>query len=283
MLLAALACRTPPDSGPPEPQDSGPEELDADGDGHLAAVDCDDGDPAVFPGAEEVCNGIDDDCDGGVDEGVQLSFYEDGDGDGWGIEGEAVQACQPPRGYVEALQLGDCDDGDPAVFPGAEERCNGVDDDCDTEIDEEALLEFLADADGDGWGDEHSVVQACEPPSGHVGAEATGDCDDRDPSVHPGAEEVCNGIDDDCDGESDEGLLQDFWADADGDGWGNPDLHSAACEAEVGMVDNDGDCDDGDGVVNPGAEERCNGVDDDCDTQIDEDCEDSGSASAAPG
>ncbi len=275
-LLAALACRTPPDSGPPDTRDSGPEDVDADGDGHLASVDCDDADPAVFPGAEEICNCVDDDCDGGVDEGVELVFYEDGDGDGWGIDGQTTQACEPPDGFVEALRLGDCDDGDPAVHPEAEEACNGIDDDCDQEIDEGAMLDFLADADGDGWGDAASVIQACQPPSGSVPADAAGDCDDGDPAVHPEAEESCNAIDDDCDGEVDEELLGDFWADGDGDGWGDPDLHSEACEAELGMVDNDGDCDDGDPAVNPDAAEICNGVDDDFDTDTDEGCEDSG-------
>ncbi len=167
----------------------------------------------------------------------------------------------------------DCDDGDPSVHPGAEESCNGIDDDCDEEIDEGVLLGWLPDADGDGWGDEGAPVQACEAPAEHVGGALAGDCDDGDAAVHPEAEESCDGVDQDCDGHVDEGVLLDWWADVDGDGWGNASYHSLACEAGVGMVDNDADCDDADAAVHPEAEESCNGIDDDCDGTSDEGCE----------
>ena len=268
LLLLALACRTPEDTAPPV--DTGP--VDADADGWAAWEDCDDDDPAVFPGAPELCNGADDDCDGVDDDGVLLDLYEDADGDGWGDPGAAVQACEAPSGHVAADAAGDCDDDDPAVHPEADEACNGADDDCDGDVDEGVLLDFLLDADGDGWGDPDSTVQACEAPADHVGAEATGDCDDGDPAIHPEADEACNGTDDDCDGDTDEGVLLDWWADIDGDGWGNADYHSQACEAGVGMVDNDQDCDDANLAVHPEADELCNGVDDDCDGDTDERC-----------
>jgi hypothetical protein len=244
-----------------------------DADGWAAWEDCDDGDPAVFPDAEELCNGSDDDCDGDADEGLLLDFYADADADGWGDPDAGVQACEAPSGHVGDDVVGDCDDADPAVHPGAEEACNAVDDDCDGEIDEGALLDFYADADTDGWGDPDAGVQACEAPHGHVDADAVGDCDDADPAVHPGAEEACNDVDDDCDEEIDEGVLLDWWADIDGDGWGNAAYHSQSCEAEVGMVDNDLDCDDADLAVHPEADESCNGIDDDCDGDTDEGCE----------
>ncbi|MCK6505867.1 putative metal-binding motif-containing protein [Myxococcota bacterium] len=138
--------------------------------------DCDDQDPGVFPGAEELCNGDDDDCDGHVDPPDLLppiTCYRDADVDGWGIDDMTFTACACPDGY--ALQPGDCDDDDPEAFPGAEELWyDGVDQDC--------LGGDDFDADGDAW------------PRGD-------DCDDGDPSIHPDAEEVCgNGIDDDCDG-----------------------------------------------------------------------------------
>ncbi len=229
-------------------------------------TDCDDADAAVNPGAGEVCNGIDDDCDGEVDEGVLLTFYADADGDGYGDAGAPLLACAAPAGYV--VDATDCDDLDAAVNPGAEEVCNGIDDDCDAEVDEGVLLTFYADADGDGYGDGASTVLACAAPDGYV--DADGDCDDGNAAVNPGAEEVCNGIDDDCDGEVDEGVLSTFYADADGDGFGNGADSVQACEAPAGYIVSDGDCDDADAAVNPGAEEVCNGIDDDCDGEVDE-------------
>ncbi len=106
--------------------------VDADEDGHPLPADCDDADPAVHPGAEEVCNGIDDDCDGAnPDEGVLLYWYRDADGDGVGDSARSETGCDPtpPDGYVAAD--GDCDDDDPARFPGNAEACDARDNDCD--------------------------------------------------------------------------------------------------------------------------------------------------------
>ena len=102
---------------------------DLDGDGYPLDEDCDDGDPSVSPAAEELCNGIDDDCDGVVD--PEVDWFADEDGDGWGAGGGSD--CEPPAGSVD--RGGDCDDADPAVNPDASEVCNGIDDDCDGEID----------------------------------------------------------------------------------------------------------------------------------------------------
>jgi len=143
--------------------------VDDDEDGYSEADgDCDDLEDDVHPAAEETGNGIDDDCDGVVDEDTDLF---DGDGDGY----------SPAEG--------DCDDEDPAVHPGAEEICDGVaDNDCDGQPDP-----LDQDGDGDGY-----------TPCGSAGGDP--DCDDDDPGVHPGAEEWANGLDDDCDGLIDEGL-----------------------------------------------------------------------------
>lgn len=97
------------------------------------------------------------------------------------------------------------------------------------------------------------------------------DCNDNNAQIHPNAAETCNSIDDDCDGQTDEGVKTKFYADADGDGFGNPQFMTEACSAPGGYVQNDADCSDKDEQMNPDAEEICfNGVDDNCNGQIDE-------------
>lgn len=109
---------------------------DADDDGYAVSDgDCDDGASTVHPGANEVCNGGDDDCDGVVDEDVLLTFYRDKDGDGFGDLDDAITSCEPPRGYVQNGD--DCDDGQANSFPGNAEACGDeLDNDCDGRIDE---------------------------------------------------------------------------------------------------------------------------------------------------
>jgi hypothetical protein len=242
--------------------------IDNDGDGFsVAQGDCNDSNPAVHPGATELCNGIDDDCDGQVDEGVKLTFYRDADGDGFGSAANSTQSCSAPVGYV--VTAGDCNDNDAAVHPGATEVCNGIDDDCDGQVDEGVKLRFYRDADGDGYGDPAAMTEACEAPVGYVAA--AGECNDTNAAIHPGAPEVCNGIDDNCNGEIDEGVTKTtFYRDADGDGYGNATVTTEACEAPSGYVATAGDCNDNDAAVHPGATEMCNGIDDDCDGQVDE-------------
>ncbi|MEC7242254.1 MAG: putative metal-binding motif-containing protein [Myxococcota bacterium] len=140
-----------PDTGPGE--DTSAPDRDADGDGFPASQDCDDDNPAVFPGAVEACDGIDNDCDALVDdEDDSLDstttpvWYNDSDGDGFGSSDASLQVCVPPTGWV--ADGSDCDDSDSLVFPGAVELCNGVDDDCDSEVDE-----GLPDVDGSGTAD----------------------------------------------------------------------------------------------------------------------------------
>lgn len=170
-------------------------EIDADGDRYLSGEDCDDTDPTVHPGAVEVCNEVDDDCDGETDEGLPLStYYRDGDGDGYGDAGMSTAACGQPEGYATAP---DCDDGDPLVNPGAPEACNGADDDCDSEIDEDVTTTYYADVDGDGYGDATSTVEACDVPAGHVVATAILDCDDGAANLHP-FDDDGDGADDSC-------------------------------------------------------------------------------------
>lgn len=111
------------------------EDVDQDGDGYTPAQgDCDDASDLVFPGAEERCNGIDDNCDGVIDDGVQVTYYLDSDGDGFGDMDQTVLSCAAPSGYV--ADNTDCNDSDGEINPAAEEQCNGVDDNCNCAIDE---------------------------------------------------------------------------------------------------------------------------------------------------
>ena len=237
-------------------------------------TDCDDTNAAGHPGATEVCNGIDDDCDTLVDDAdpdcVGLTtYYRDADGDGYGDPNDSVDACTAPAGYVDDNT--DCDDTNAAVHPGATEVCNGIDDDCDTLVDEGVTTTYYADADGDGYGDPDDSVDACTAPAGYV--DNSDDCDDTNAAVHPGATEVCNGIDDNCDGEIDEGFAKNtYYGDADGDGYGDPANTTEACAAPAGYVDDNTDCDDTNAAVNPGASEvPDDGIDNNCNGVIDED------------
>ncbi len=215
-----------------------PAQRDQDGDGFSpAAGDCDDGDAAIHPGADERCDGVDNDCDGTVDEHDAIdasTWYADVDGDGYGSALEAAVACSAPEGYVDDAT--DCDDGDPAINPGtvwyADQDGDGDGDpettvtqcgapagyvlspgDCD---DGDPQLNsgtvWYVDDDTDGYGTDEEVQVSCDAPAGG-GALVAGDCDDADATVHPGATEVCDGIDQDCDGVADAGACDALYFD----------------------------------------------------------------------
>jgi len=178
--------------------------VDGDGDGATVEVDCDDGDPGSYPGATEICDDADNDCDGEIDEGVLTTYYADGDGDGHGSADEPIEACAAPSGAVEVGD--DCDDADPRTWPDADELCDGVDNDCDgldDDTDPDApVVEWYVDADGDGHGTPDDTILACSLPSGY--AVLSDDCDDAVATTYPGADELCDGEDNDCDAASGE-------------------------------------------------------------------------------
>lgn len=155
----------------------GEPDADRDRDGYPARLDCDDGDPAVHPEAPDTCNGVDDDCDGQVDEDPERVWYRDRDGDGFG-EGAGEAACLGPEGTSPFD--GDCDDADGTAFPGADERCDGEDQDCDGQIDEGAAgaVTRWRDEDADGAGDPAVAAERCEAGDGWVDNDL--DCDDAD-------------------------------------------------------------------------------------------------------
>ncbi len=258
--------------------------TDADGDGYGDALtgsceqeegtvalggDCDDADAAVNPAAGEQCDEIDNDCDGEVDNDIVLTWYRDADGDGFGDAEAVLDTCDPPEGWV--ADATDCDDVASSTFPGADELCNGVDDDCDSEIDEDAVDAgtWYTDADGDNYGDDALTTVSCEQPEGTASEGA--DCDESDAEVNPGTAEQCDGIDNDCDGAVDEEVVYTWYSDADGDGYGDPAAALDTCDPPAGSSPTGDDCDDATATTNPGADELCNDVDDDCDGEVDDD------------
>ena len=235
------------------------------------ADDCNDLDPASHPGASEVCDAADNDCDSTVDEGVELTFYADADGDGYGDAAQPTEACSQPPGH--SSNGDDCDDSTASTSPAAFEICDSIDNDCDTQIDEADAINsstWYQDADGDGYGDSAQPTEACSQPTGH--ADNSDDCDDSTTATNPAATETCDTIDNDCDGAIDEADAADastWYPDLDSDGYGDGSNPQTACSQPPGTLIDGQDCNDTDTNINPAATEVCDAVDNDCDGTTD--------------
>lgn len=231
----------------------------------MNSSDCNDNNASINPNASEICSGQDENCNGLIDDGFILSdYYLDFDIDGFGNPNLVSHSCFQPLGYVSNGT--DCNDNDFMVNTNALEICNDVDDNCNGLVDDGLVFtNYYVDFDLDGFGSSNTMQSACYQPVGFV-ANAL-DCNDASFCINAAAIEICNGLDDDCNGVADNGIVfATFYADADGDTYGDPATGQDFCLIPDGMfVDNGNDCDDSNALVNPLAVEIWeNGIDDDC-------------------
>ena len=161
----------------------------------------------------------------------------------------------------------DCDDSDSSIYPNAPEICDGVDNNCNQEVDEDVTITVYVDGDGDGFGDSSQELQACAASDGLV--PNANDCDDTNDTVFPSAPERCDNLDNDCDGDVDEEILGTWYRDGDSDGFGTDTNVIEGCfedgyvkQVVIVMMKM---------LISPDATEECDEVDNDCDGEIDED------------
>ncbi len=259
------------------------EDMDSDGFGNAAVsimasttptgyvtnnTDCNDNNASMYPGAPELCDGLDNDCDGQEDNGLaQSTYFIDTDNDGFGDISVSIVACEEPIGYV--ANGDDCNDSNAAINPLVDEICDGIDNNCDGMIDETGEQTYYIDEDNDGYGNANITITGCEQPLGYVTLE--GDCNDNDPTINPTAPELCDGLDNNCNSSTDEGIdSTTYYEDKDEDGFGNSNSTIIDCRRPEGYASIGGDCDDNNAAINPEAAELCDGLDNNCNSITDE-------------
>src|SRR5690554_20124 len=251
--------------------------------------------PNIAPDSQtEICDGLDNNCDGRVDEiwsgamppfvgSNYVGYYADADNDGYGDAGAApIYACAQPVGYV--ANNSDCDDANAQASPAKLELCaTPFDDNCDGLTNDASSFDatpYYPDADADTYGALGEGAMFCERPAAY--AVRAGDCDDLRAQVNPAMAELCaTPFDDNCDGQINENNAADgitYVRDADEDQYGDAGDSVVACEAPAGYIlphfSGTADCNDSNAAVSPAAAEICNGVDDNCNATIDGGCPD---------
>lgn len=199
---------------------------------------------------------------------LPVTYYADGDVDTFGSSTSSISACSQPSGYVTNSL--DCNDNNNAVNPLASEICNTSDDDCDGLTNEGlTFMLYFIDSDSDGYGNPNNSLSACLPPSGYVLNSL--DCNDANALIKPGATELCNLVDDNCNGQINEGLIfVNYYIDTDLDGYGAGTPTSSCTPLFGNYVTNNLDCNNNNASIRPNAVEICNSIDDNCNNLIDD-------------
>ena len=199
---------------------------------------------------------------------LPVVYYADSDSDTFGNLNSPLSACAQPAGYV--TNSTDCNDNNSAIRPTATEICNSFDDDCDGLTNEGiTFITYYADNDGDGFGNPNASLSACTPPSGYVTNNS--DCNDASAIIKPGAVELCNLVDDNCNGQINEGLLfANYYIDTDQDGYGAGTATNSCTPLFGNYVTNNFDCNNNNANIRPNAIEICNSIDDNCNNLVDD-------------